>query len=144
VRDDLSFKTAKQKALFTVHPIARTRLAPGRFLLTTIRSHDQFNTTIYGMDDRYRGVYGGRRVVLLNAEDIQEAGLRMGDAVDITSHFEGETRTAPRFFVVPYEIPRQCAAAYYPEANVLVPVGSFSEGSRQPAYKSVEVSFQKV
>jgi anaerobic selenocysteine-containing dehydrogenase len=143
VRDELRFATPEKKARFTVHSLTHTNLAAGRFLLTTIRSHDQFNTTIYGLDDRYRGIYGGRQVVLMNQEDMAEQGYRPMESVDITSHFEGEARYVSGFFVVPYEIPRQCVAAYFPEANPLVALSSFAEGSRQPAYKSVEVSFQK-
>ncbi len=110
--------------------------------MTTIRSHDQFNTTIYGMDDRYRGVYGGRRVVFLNSEDIDESGLSAGQLVDLTSHFEGEERVARHFQVVPYQIPRRCAATYYPETNVLVPVRSVADKSNQPVSKSVRISLK--
>lgn len=136
------FRTSSGKAEFTVHPLPRHELAAGQFLMMTIRSHDQFNTSVYGLDDRYRGVYGGRRVVLLNENDIHEAGLRPGDAVDLTSHFEGEERVAPRFTVVSYDIPRRCAATYFPEANVLVPVRSVAEKSNTPASKSVVISIQ--
>ena len=78
--------------------------------MMTIRSHDQFNTSVYGLDDRYRGIYHGRRVVLLNPDDLQDAGFNSGDLVDLTSHFEGEERVARRFTVVSYSIPRRCAA----------------------------------
>jgi molybdopterin-dependent oxidoreductase alpha subunit len=135
-----TFKTPSGRAHFTVHPIPRHDLAPGRLLLMTIRSHDQFNTTVYGNDDRYRGVYGGRRVIFINPEDLQEAGLTDGQSVDITSHYEGETRTVRAFKAVPYEIPRRCAAAYFPETNPLVPLGNFADGSRQPASKSIVIS----
>jgi len=111
-------------------------------LMMTIRSHDQFNTSIYGLDDRYRGIYQGRRVVMLNAQDIAEANLRSGDLVDLTSHFEGEERVAKRFTVVPYNIPRRCAATYFPEANVLVPVGSVAVKNNTPASKSVVISIK--
>jgi anaerobic selenocysteine-containing dehydrogenase len=137
---DGEFKTATGKANFTVHEIPRLDLQPGQFLMMTIRSHDQFNTTIYGLDDRYRGIFQERRVVLLNPEDILEAGLAAGAVVDLTSHFEGEERHARRFIVVPYSIPRRCAATYFPEANVLVPVGSVAEKSNTPASKSVVIS----
>jgi molybdopterin-dependent oxidoreductase alpha subunit len=135
-----TFKTPSGKAQFTVHPIPRHNLAPGQLLLMTIRSHDQFNTTVYGNDDRYRGVHGGRRVIFVNAEDLREAGLSDGQAVDITSHYEGETRTVHAFKVVSYEIPRRCAAAYFPETNPLVPLGNIADGSRQPVSKSIVVS----
>jgi molybdopterin-dependent oxidoreductase alpha subunit len=142
-RDNREFHTESEKAMFTVHPIATTHVAPGRYLLMTIRSHDQFNTTIYGLNDRYRGINHGRRVVMMNQADILERGFATGDLVDITSHHHGQTRFAPAFFVVPYDIPPKCIATYYPETNVLVPLDSFAEKSHQPAYKSVEVTLEK-
>jgi anaerobic selenocysteine-containing dehydrogenase len=108
--------------------------------MMTIRSHDQYNTTVYGLDDRYRGVRGGRRVVFMNAGDARERRLAAGDLVDITSHFGGETRTASRFVVVPYDMPPGCCATYFPEANVLVPLGSVARKSNTPASKSVVVT----
>jgi anaerobic selenocysteine-containing dehydrogenase len=111
-------------------------------MMMTIRSHDQFNTTIYGLDDRYRGIRNGRRVVFLNPEDVREAGLTEGQLVDLTSHFNDEERTAKSFVVVPYSIPRRCAATYFPEANVLVPIGSVAEKSNTPASKSVVISIR--
>jgi molybdopterin-dependent oxidoreductase alpha subunit len=138
-----TFATSTGKAQFSTHPLPDLRLQPGQFLMTTIRSHDQYNTTIYGLDDRYRGVYNGRRVILLNPDDCQEAGLAQGDAVDITSHFEGQTRTARRFIVNPYAIPRRCAATYFPEANVLVPIDHVAEKSNTPASKSVVITLEK-
>jgi len=134
------FKTSTGRANFTVHPLPCHDLAPGQFLMMTVRSHDQFNTTIYGLDDRYRGVRNERRVVFLNPEDVREAGLSAGQVVDLVSHFEGEERTARRFLVVPYRIPRRCAATYFPEANVLVHVGSVAEKSNTPASKSVRIT----
>jgi molybdopterin-dependent oxidoreductase alpha subunit len=136
------FTTSTGKANFTVHALPRHDLLPGQFLMMTIRSHDQFNTTIYGLDDRYRGIYNGRRIVFLNPHDIAEAGLNEGQLVDLTSHFEDEERTAPGFVVVPYSIPRRCAATYFPEANVLVPIGSVAEKSNTPASKSVRISLR--
>ncbi|HVF86602.1 MAG TPA: FdhF/YdeP family oxidoreductase, partial [Pyrinomonadaceae bacterium] len=136
------FITATGRANFTVHPLPRHTLAPGQFLMMTMRSHDQFNTTIYGLDDRYRGIFNERRVVFLNAEDIEEAGLKKGDVVDLVSHFDDEERTARRFIVVPYSIPRRCAATYFPETNVLVPVGSVAERSNTPTSKSVVISLR--
>jgi molybdopterin-dependent oxidoreductase alpha subunit len=136
------FTTKSAKAHFTVHPIPRHDLLPGQFLLTTLRSHDQFNTTIYGDDDRYRGVYGGRRVVFLNQADIDERGLVAGDWVDLVSHYGQERRRAARFRVVAYEIPRGCAAAYYPETNPLVAVQAVAEGSNQPASKSIVITLE--
>jgi molybdopterin-dependent oxidoreductase alpha subunit len=137
------FHTATGKARFTVQPIPDHNLQPGQFLLMTIRSHDQYNTTIYGLDDRYRGIYNGRDVVFLNREDMAELGISERQKVDITSHFEGELRTAYGFIVVPYDIPRHCAAAYYPETNVLVPIRAQAEGSLQPASKSIVVTFAR-
>jgi molybdopterin-dependent oxidoreductase alpha subunit len=136
------FNTPSHKAHFTVHPIPHHNLDPGQYVMMTIRSHDQFNTTIYGLDDRYRGIYNGRRVVFLNPEDIKEAGIVEGQLVDLTSHFEGEERVANRFVVVPFSIPRRCAATYYPETNVLVPIESVAEKSNTPTYKFVVISLK--
>ncbi|HYO99862.1 MAG TPA: FdhF/YdeP family oxidoreductase [Pyrinomonadaceae bacterium] len=136
------WKTASGKAQFTVHALPQHTLAPGQFLMMTIRSHDQFNTTIYGLDDRYRGIRNERRVVMLNPEDIREAGLTEGAVVDLISHFEGEERIARRFIVVPYSIPRRSAATYFPETNVLVPIRSVAEKSNTPASKSVVISLR--
>ncbi len=138
------FRTASGKAAFTVHTLPKHDLEPGQFLMMTIRSHDQFNTSVYGLDDRYRGISNGRRVVFLNPQDIAEVGLKAGDKVDLTSHFEGEERIARHFTVVSYSIPRGCAATYFPEANVLVPVRSVAEKSNTPASKSVVISIQRV
>ena len=139
-RDHRIFKTKTGKANFTVNHIDGLDLAPGHFVLMTMRTHDQFNTTIYGLDDRYRGIYNGRRVIFMNQLDMKEAGLQQGQLVDITSHFQGQERHAYRFQVAPYSIPRQCVAAYFPEANVLVPVGSVAEISNTPTSKSVIVT----
>lgn len=136
-----SFSTFSGKAHFTVHPIPHHDLKAGQFLLMTLRSHDQFNTTVYGLDDRYRGVYGGRRVVFMNPDDIQESGLAAEQWVDITSHFGEETRIGHRFKVVAYDLPRRNVAAYFPEANVLVPINQTADRSNTPAYKSIAVSF---
>jgi molybdopterin-dependent oxidoreductase alpha subunit len=134
------FKTPGSRAIFTLHELPAHNLMPGQFMMMTIRSHDQFNTSIYGLDDRYRGIHNGRRVVLLGGDDIQSAGLRGGQLVDLVSHFEGEERVARHFVVVPYDIPRRCAATYFPEANVLVPVRSVADKSNTPASKSVVIS----
>ena len=134
------FKTASGKAQFSVCPIAQHDLSTGEYMLTTVRTHDQFNSTIYGLDDRYRGIYGGRRVILLNPDDLKAAGLRAGQVVDIHSYFGGRVRKAPQFALVPYPIARRCAAAYYPETNVLVAVDSVAERSNQPASKSIRIT----
>jgi len=137
------FNTPSARAVFTVHPLPHHDLEPGQFLMMTIRSHDQFNTSIYGLNDRYRGIYNSRRVVFLNADDISDAGFKEGERVDLISHFEGEERVAPRFVVVPYSIPRGCAATYFPETNVLVPIRSVADKSNTPASKSVVISLRR-
>ena len=134
------FQTATGLARFTAHPLPDHRLADGQLLLMTLRSHDQFNTTIYGLDDRYRGIAGGRRVLFMNPIDIAERGLAPLAHVDITSHFRDERRTAVDFLVVPYAIPVRCAAAYFPEANVLVPLDSYADKSRTPTSKSIVIT----
>jgi len=136
------FKTASGRAMFTVHALPQHNLKPDQFLMMTIRSHDQFNTSIYGLDDRYRGVYGGRRVIFLNNEDIRRANLAAGQTVDLFSHFDGEERVARHFIVVPYDIPRRCAATYFPETNVLVPIRSVADKSNTPVSKSVVISIR--
>jgi molybdopterin-dependent oxidoreductase alpha subunit len=128
------------RARFTVHPLPRHDLRPGQLLMMTIRTHDQFNTTVYGLDDRYRGVYGGRHAILMNADDIAELGLRAGQRVDLTSHHKGQTRDARGFVVVPYPIPRRCAASYFPETNVLVPLDSYADKSYTPTSKSIVIT----
>jgi molybdopterin-dependent oxidoreductase alpha subunit len=140
VRDLRRFDTQSGKAEFTVHPIPQVVLPEGGLLLMTLRSHDQFNTTIYGLNDRYRGIAKGRRVIFVNEADLERRGLLPGQRVDITSHFDGEVRTAEGFLTVPYDIPEGCAAAYFPEANVLVPIGSVAARSNTPAYKSIPVT----
>ncbi len=115
----------------------------GLFVLQTFRSHDQYNTTVYGLDDRYRGIYGERRVVFINPEDLDEIGVESGDRVDIVGrHEDGFTRVADGFRVVPYDLPRGSVAGYYPELNVLVPLSTAGEQSDTPASKSVLVSFR--
>ncbi len=134
------FETPDGRAHFTVHRLPELELDPGRLRLTTIRSHDQFNTTVYSLDDRYRGILGDRRVVLMNPEDVAERGFDAGQRVDLTSHYRGQTRSVKGFRIVPHDIPRGCAAAYFPEANPLVPIHSAAADSNTPAYKSIEIS----
>ena len=144
-RDSRTFPTPSGKAVLTANPLEYPRIPAGRLLLQTIRSHDQYNTTIYGKDDRYRGIQGGRRVVLVNAADIDDLGLADGDFVDIVSEFaDGVERRAPRFRVVAYSTPRGNAAAYYPETNVLVPLDSVADRSNTPTSKSVVVRLERV
>jgi molybdopterin-dependent oxidoreductase alpha subunit len=138
------FKTSTGKARLTVCPIPKHDLKPEELLLTTIRTHDQFNSTIYGLNDRYRGVFDGRRVIFLNPVDMQERNLKAGQIVDIYSHFEGEVRKAPNFAVVPYAIARRSAAAYYPETNVLIPIRSVAAKSNQPAAKCIRITLSPV
>ncbi len=136
------FRTLTGRARFTVHELPKHDLKPNQLLMMTIRSHDQFNTSIYSSNDRYRGISGGRRVVFLNEDDIALMRLTKGQIVDLVSHFEGEERIARGFMVVPYSIPRRCAATYFPETNVLVPVRSVAEKSNTPASKSVVISIR--
>jgi molybdopterin-dependent oxidoreductase alpha subunit len=136
------FTTPGGRARFTVHPIPEEPLGPGQLMMMTIRSHDQFNTTIYGLEDRYRGIGRERRVVLMNPLDAAERMLHAGHLVDLTSHFRGEARVARRFVVVTYPIPRRCCATYFPEANGLVPLGAVAAKSNTPASKSVVVTIE--
>ena len=141
------YGTKSGKANFTVSAIEPMDVPPGRFVLTTLRSHDQYNTTIYGLDDRYRGIFNGRRVLLIHPEDLKERGWNAGDRLDITSHFrvEGneELRTAHSFMAVPYDVPRGCLATYFPEANVLVPIQSVALRSNTPTSKAIVVSLTR-
>ena len=134
------FTTDTEKAKFTVHPIPERPLEEDQFVMMTIRTHDQFNTVVYGLDDRYRGIKNERRVILMNPEDMAEAGIDEGDVLDLTSHFNGETRLAERFIAVPYPIPNGCTATYFPEGNVLVPIGSVAEKSNTPVSKYVVIT----
>ncbi len=139
-RDERRFPTATGRANFTAAPVEFPELPEGRLLLQTLRSHDQYNTTIYGLDDRYRGIKGGRRVVLVHPEDAATLGLPDGSHADLTSEWrDGRERTAPGFRVVHYPTARGCAAAYYPETNVLVPLDATADTSNTPASKSVVV-----
>ena len=134
------WKTPTAKANFSIAPLESCQAASGRFLLQTLRSHDQFNTTVYGMDDRYRGISGMRDIVFLNPEDMASIGVAPGQRVDLTSNWQDGERHLNGFRAIPYEMPRGMAAAYFPEANVLVPVGHVAEGSNTPASKSIEIS----
>jgi molybdopterin-dependent oxidoreductase alpha subunit len=139
-RDSRSFPTATGKANFTVNALDVLRVPPGHLLLQTVRSHDQYNTTIYGLDDRYRGVQGGRRVVFVNPADLAELDIEDGASVDLISSWQdGVERRAPGFRVVGYETARGCAAAYFPETNVLVPLDSTAQVSNTPTSKSVVI-----
>ncbi len=137
------FDTADGKAHFTVSPLSNHALAPGEYLMMTVRSHDQYNTTIYGMHDRYRGIHHERRVVMMNEQDLAAAGLVTGDKVDLSSEYDGETRYARLFQVVAYPIPSGNIATYFPEANSLVPITRTARGSNTPISKSVRVRLHK-
>ena len=139
-RDRRKFNNPEGKAKFIISELTPHRLAPGQFLMTTVRSHDQFNTTIYGLNDRYRGVYNGRRVIFMNADDMNAAGLQQGQIVDLTSYYKDETRVARHFMIAPIEIARKCTATYFPEANVLVSINDTAERSNTPVSKSVVIS----
>ncbi|MFF9894132.1 FdhF/YdeP family oxidoreductase [Streptomyces longispororuber] len=143
-RDERRFPTATGKANFTAAPVEYPALPEGRLLLQTLRSHDQYNTTIYGLDDRYRGIRNGRRVVLVNAADADALGIADGAYVDLVSEWrDGVERRAPGFRVVRYPTARGCAAAYYPETNVLVPLDATADTSNTPASKSVVVRLEQ-
>jgi molybdopterin-dependent oxidoreductase alpha subunit len=139
-RDRRKFNNKEGKAKFIISELTAHDLGPGQYLMTTVRSHDQFNTTIYGLNDRYRGVYNGRRVIFMNAEDIRAAGLQQGQLVDLTSYYKEETRVARHFMVAPMEIARGCTATYFPEANVLVSINNSADRSNTPVSKSVIIS----
>ncbi|MFC3491680.1 FdhF/YdeP family oxidoreductase [Glycomyces rhizosphaerae] len=141
-RDERVFPTATGKANFTVNPVTSPEAGPGRLLLQTLRSHDQFNTTIYGLDDRYRGIHDGRRVVFVNPDDAAELDLVDGAYCDLVSEWTDGDRRAPHFKIVHYPTARGCAAAYFPETNVLVPLDSVAETSNTPTSKSIVVRFE--
>ncbi|KQZ83086.1 hypothetical protein ASD56_12170 [Microbacterium sp. Root166] len=146
-RDERRFATVDGKARFTVNELEYPRIPAGRLLLQTLRSHDQYNTTIYGKDDRYRGIHGGRRVVMVNAADITALGFEDGEIVDLVSEWAGpdgvQERRAEEFRIVAYPTPRGNAAAYYPETNVLVPLDSVADVSGTPTSKSVVVRLER-
>jgi molybdopterin-dependent oxidoreductase alpha subunit len=142
-RDSRTFPTATGKANFTAAPLEYPRVPEGRLLLQTIRSHDQYNTTVYGLDDRYRGIKNGRRVVLVHPDDATAAGLADGDYADLISEWtDGSERRADGFRVVHYPTARGCAAAYFPETNVLVPLDHTADTSNTPASKSVVIRLE--
>jgi molybdopterin-dependent oxidoreductase alpha subunit len=142
-RDERRFETANGRAQLTVNPLAVLDVPDGRLLLQTLRSHDQYNTTIYGLNDRYRGIKAGRRVVLVNPADLAALGLQDGDVVDLVGEApDGIARRAARFRAVSYDTPRGCAAAYYPETNTLVPLDSVADESGTPTSKSVIVRLE--
>ncbi|MCW8941288.1 MAG: FdhF/YdeP family oxidoreductase [Flavobacteriales bacterium] len=134
------FNMPDKKAKFTVNPLAENKVAKGNFIMMTIRTHDQYNTTIYGMDDRYRGIINERRVILMNKSDIEESNLQAEQIVHLTSFFNGEERVARNFKIIPYNIAKGCVATYFPETNVLVPINSVADKSNTPVSKFIEVA----
>jgi len=135
--------TATGKANFSNNKPSEITLEDHQFLMMTIRTHDQYNTTIYGLNDRYRGVLNERRIIFMNPDDMQLHGLQKLEKVNLISHFNDEKRHAFGFLVVPYNIPKQCTATYFPEANVLIPIKSIADISNTPTSKAIVISIQK-
>lgn len=138
-----TFNTFNGKANFRIGAFNPIHLKEGELMMMTIRSHDQFNTTIYGLNDRYRGIYNERRVIMMHPEDMKEHDLKQGDVVDLYNNHGGTERVAHRFIVLPYDIPRKCAATYFPEANVLVPIQTTADKSNTPVSKLVIITLRK-
>jgi formate dehydrogenase major subunit len=140
-RDTRTFPTRSGRAEFAVSPIEAIQVPPGHLLLQTLRSHDQYNTTIYGLSDRYRGIEGGRKVIFLNPDDIKSRGFTDGQLVDIETHWPDDevVRSVPAFRIVSYDTPVGSAAAYYPETSPLIPLDSTALESNTPTSKSVIV-----
>lgn len=137
------FHTSNAKAQFSINKLPDNKIADDEYIMFTVRSHDQYNTTIYGLDDRYRGIYSERRVVLMNVEDMNDALLSKREQVDLVNTHGGIRRVAERFIVLPFDTPRGCVATYFPEANVLVPITSFADRSLTPASKKVIIKIEK-
>jgi anaerobic selenocysteine-containing dehydrogenase len=131
------------RAPFTLTSVPDNTLAPDEYLMATTRTHDQFNTTIYGLDDRYRGVKNERRVVFMNPKDIAQAGFKAGDQVDLFNYDDGIERIAPLFVIVPYQIPEKNTVTYFPETNVLVSVNNVVKDSNMPASKYVKIKIRR-
>ena len=141
-RDERRFPTPNGRAQLTVNHLDVLRVPEGRLLMQTVRSHDQYNTTVYGLDDRYRGIRHGRRVVFVHPDDAAALGFADGDLVDLVGEHQGVERTAPGFRLVAYETARGCCATYFPETNILVPLDSTAEISNTPTSKSVVVRLE--
>jgi molybdopterin-dependent oxidoreductase alpha subunit len=137
------FATPSAKANFNIAFFMPVQLQKDELMMTTIRSHDQFNTTVYGLNDRYRGIYNERRVVLMNATDMVLRSIASGDLVDVYNQEGGIERIARKFVALSYPIPKDCTAMYFPEANVLVPISSVAEKSNTPSSKMVVVKVRK-
>jgi len=143
-RDSRTFPTPTGKAMITVNELLPVECPEGRLILQTVRSHDQFNTTMYGLNDRYRGIRGGRDVVFVNPEDLTDLGLADGDRVDIVSEWPDEPdRVLRNYRVVAFPTARGCAATYFPEANVLVPLASTAIDSNTPVSKAIVVRLER-
>lgn len=138
-----NFDTVSKKGQFNMATFTTPVLAGDELIMMTIRSHDQFNTTIYGLDDRYRGIYNERRVIMMNRQDMIDRSLEQGTVVDLYNNEGGRVRVAHKFIVVPYSIPKGCTATYFPEANVLVPINSVAEKSNTPVSKAVVIKVKK-
>ncbi len=137
------FATHDKKANFTLNNLPSYLLKPNEYLMMTIRSHDQFNTTIYGLNDRYRGVFNERRVIFMNKHDMKVAGLVQKDIVDLFSDYNGDLKSAKKFLVIPFDIPKQCVATYFPEANTLIHVDNYAYKSKTPVSKSTIITIEK-
>ena len=142
-RDDLTFNTDSKKANFRFHELSGIHPGSGEFVMMTIRSHDQYNTTVYSNQDRYRGIKAGRRIVMMNPEDAKEYKIRAGELVDLESIFKGELRRSTNWYVVEYDIPKGNIATYFPEANELIPLDSTANVSNTPTSKSIIVRISK-
>ncbi len=132
------------KAKLTLNALPGHDLKEDELLLMTIRSHDQFNTTIYGLHDRYRGVHNERRVIFLNTRDMEKRGIQKEQVLNLISNYNDKERRAERFLAIPYNIPEGNAAAYFPETNLLVPIDEFADKSRTPISKSIKITLEKV
>lgn len=138
------FHTQTGKANFSINKMPSWTLKDNELIMMTVRSHDQFNTTIYGLNDRYRGVFNERRIIFMNRDDMRTRNLKEQQVVNIQSEFRGVVRKAEKFKVIGYDIPKGCCATYFPEANILVPLDSFAHTAKTPASKSVVVTVSAV
>lgn len=138
------WNTAGKKAKFFAHSLPKSarNVPENAFLLTTFRSHDQYNTTIYALNDRYRGVKGARRVIFMNPKDMKRLGLREGQGVDVKNSAKAMD-SLKNFKIVPYDIPEGNLGAYFPEANALVAIDAFDKRAKTPASKSIPVLIEK-
>ncbi len=136
-------KAFGDRAPFTLTAVPGNTLAHDEYMMATTRSHDQFNTTIYGLDDRYRGIKNGRRVIFMNEKDIESGGFKANDKVDLFNYDDGIERIAPLFIIVPYQVPERNAITYFPETNVLISVNNVVKESNMPASKFVKIKIKK-